>query len=105
ITLGTQYLSKMLARFGDNPVLATAAYNAGPHRVKRWLPERGAMAADVWIDSIPFRETRRYVRRVLASDVVFDWRMNAEPRRLSLRMPPVAAAPEDGAIAGPSAGL
>ena len=105
ITLGTQYLSKMLARFGDNPVLATAAYNAGPHRVKRWLPEQGAMAADVWIDSIPFRETRRYVRRVLASDVVFDWRMNAEPRRLSLRMPPVTAAPEDGAIAGPSAGL
>lgn len=105
ITLGTQYLSKMLARFGDNPVLATAAYNAGPHRVKRWLPERGAMAADAWIDSIPFRETRRYVRRVLASDVVFDWRMNAEPRRLSLRMPPVTAAPEDGAVAGPSAGL
>jgi len=94
ITLGTQYLSKMLARFGDNPVLATAAYNAGPHRVERWLPRDGAMPADVWIDSIPFRETRRYVRRVLASDVVFDWRMNGEPRRLSARMPPVLADPD-----------
>ena len=93
ITLGTQYLAKMLARFGDNPVLATAAYNAGPHRVKRWLPRDGAMPADVWIDSIPFRETRKYVRRVLASDVVFDWRMNGEPRPLSARMPPVLADP------------
>lgn len=105
ITLGTRYLSRMLARFGDNPVLATAAYNAGPHRVERWLPERGSMSADVWVDSIPFRETRGYVRRVLASDVVFDWRMNAEPRRLSVRMPPVTPAPDHGAAAGPSAGL
>ena len=63
------------------------------------------MSADVWVDSIPFRETRGYVRRVLASDVVFDWRMNAEPRRLSVRMPPVTPAPDDGGAAGPSAGL
>ncbi|MGB5622375.1 MAG: hypothetical protein WBN65_07775, partial [Gammaproteobacteria bacterium] len=53
----------------------------------------------VWIDSIPFRETRRYVRRVLASDVVFDWRMNGEPRPLSGRMPPVLADPGQDTVA------
>ena len=91
IELGTRYLGGMLERFGGNPVLASAAYNAGPHRVSRWLPEEGQLPADVWIDSIPFRETRRYVRRVLASDTVFDWRFDGEHRRLSERMPPVSA--------------
>ena len=91
IELGTRYLGGMLDRFGGNPVLASAAYNAGPHRVSRWLPEEGQLPADVWIDSIPFRETRRYVRRVLSSDTVFDWRFDGEHRRLSERMPPVSA--------------
>lgn len=91
IELGTRYLGGMLERFGGNPVLASAAYNAGPHRVSRWLPSEGQIPADVWIDSIPFRETRRYVRRVLASDTVFDWRFDGEHRRLSERMPPVRA--------------
>jgi soluble lytic murein transglycosylase len=91
IELGTRYLATMLERFGGNPVLASAAYNAGPHRVSRWLPEEGQLPADVWIDSIPFRETRRYVRRVLSSDTVFDWRFDGEHRRLSERMPPVSA--------------
>ena len=91
IELGTRYLGKMMERFDGNPVLASAAYNAGPHRVSMWLPEEGQIPADVWVDSIPFRETRRYVRRVLASDTVFDWRFDGEHRRLSERMPPVRA--------------
>ncbi len=89
ITLGTTYLGKMLRRFGNNPVLAAAAYNAGPHRVSSWLPTDRLLPADVWIDSMPFRETRRYVRRVLESDTVFDWRMDGRHRALSERMPPV----------------
>ncbi len=89
ITLGTTYLGKMLARFDGNQVLAAAAYNAGPHRISGWLPQDRQLPADVWVDSIPFRETRRYVRRVLESDTVFDWRMDGEHRRLSQRMPPV----------------
>lgn len=89
ITLGTTYLGRMLARFDGNPVLAAAAYNAGPHRVSSWLPAERQLPADVWVDSVPFRETRRYVRRVLESDTVFDWRMDGEHRPLSQRMPPV----------------
>ena len=94
ITLGTQYLAKMLDRFDNNPVLATAAYNAGPNRVRAWLPSAQPLPADVWVDSIPFRETRGYVRRVLASDVVFDWRINGSARPISDRMPPVTTTPD-----------
>ncbi len=89
IVLGTTYLGRMLERFGGNMVLATAAYNAGPHRVSAWLPRERQLPADVWVDTIPFRETRRYVRRVLESDTVFDWRIDGEHRSLSQRMPPV----------------
>jgi soluble lytic murein transglycosylase len=89
ISLGTTYLGSMLRRFANNPVLAAAAYNAGPHRVSSWLPKERQLPADVWIDTMPFRETRRYVRRVLESDTVFDWRMDGRHQTLSERMPPV----------------
>ncbi|UCC13605.1 MAG: transglycosylase SLT domain-containing protein [Gammaproteobacteria bacterium] len=89
IALGTHYLGRMLERFEGNPVLATAAYNAGPHRVSSWLPLDSTLPADIWVDTVPFRETRRYIRRVMMSDTVFDWRFDGDHRRLSDRMPPV----------------
>jgi soluble lytic murein transglycosylase len=64
-------------------VLATAAYNAGPHRVDTWLPASGEIDARAWIETIPFNETRGYVRRVLEAEVIFHWRMTGEVRRLS----------------------
>ena len=78
-----------MERFNNNQVMATAAYNAGPHRVQRWLPKAELLPADAWVDSVPFRETRRYVRRVLAAQTVFDWRMGSSEVRLSDRMMPV----------------
>jgi soluble lytic murein transglycosylase len=89
VSLGTTYLSSMLDRFEDNRVLATAAYNAGPHRVARWLPEDSPLEADVWVETVPFDETRGYVQRVLASDAVFQWRMSGRTVRLAEVMPPV----------------
>jgi len=83
IRLGTTYLGQMAERYGGNRVLATAAYNAGPHRVDAWLPQSGNIDARVWIENIPFNETRSYVRRVLAADTIFHWRMTGETRRLS----------------------
>ena len=83
IRLGTMYLAQMAERYGGNRVLATAAYNAGPHRVDAWLPQSGDIDARVWIENIPFNETRGYVRRVLAADTIFHWRMTGETRRLS----------------------
>jgi soluble lytic murein transglycosylase len=83
IRLGTTYLGQMAKRYSGNQVLATAAYNAGPHRVDRWLPENGALDARIWIENIPFTETRKYVKRVLAAQAIFHWRMTGEMRRLS----------------------
>ena len=96
IALGTHYLGRMLERFDGNPVLATAAYNAGPNRVSSWLPTDNNLPADVWVDSVPFRETRKYIRRVLTSDTVFDWRSDGEHRKLSERMPPVRPGMDTG---------
>jgi len=83
IRLGTTYLGQMTERFGGNRVLATAAYNAGPHRVVEWLPEDGSLDARIWIENIPFNETRKYVRRVLEAETIFHWRMTGQLRRLS----------------------
>ena len=88
IHLGTAYLRKMLDRYDNSPVLAAAAYNAGPHRVKRWLPEK-KLPASLWLLRIPFQETHGYVQRVLAYATVFDWRDKRPVTRLSARMPDV----------------
>jgi soluble lytic murein transglycosylase len=83
IRLGTSYLGQMAERYGGNLVPATAAYNAGPHRVDSWLPQSAAEDARIWIENIPFNETRKYVKRVFAAQTIFHWRMTGEVRRLS----------------------
>jgi soluble lytic murein transglycosylase len=93
IRIGTYYLGKMLQRFGDNPVLATAAYNAGPQRVEKWLPESERLDARIWIENIPFNETRGYVRRVLATDAIFHWRLTGETQRLSQKLAAIDPSP------------
>lgn len=87
ITLGSAYLTRMRDRFG-HAALATAAYNAGPARVERWLPET-CMDADLWIARIPFAETRGYVERVLSYRIIYAERLGLEPRRLREFLPPV----------------
>lgn len=91
IRLGTTYLGQMARRYDGNTILATAAYNAGPRRVDAWLPKRGSVDARVWIASIPFNETRGYVRRVMTAEAIFHWRMTGEVKRLSELMSPVDA--------------
>ena len=91
VELGSKYLRLMLDEYGNQQVLATAAYNAGPHRVKRWLPNDKNMPADIWVDTIPFNETRKYVRRVMAYSTVYEWKMAQKTTRLQTRMPPVPA--------------
>jgi soluble lytic murein transglycosylase len=92
IRLGTSYLGQMAERYNGNPVLATAAYNAGPHRVDRWLPDSGTIDARIWIENIPFNETRTYVKRVLSAQAIFHWRMTGQVRRLSDELSLVKAA-------------
>ncbi len=71
ITLGTKYLKELLAQFDNNQILATAAYNAGPHRVNKWLKERSSLPADIWIETIPYKETREYVKSVMAYQKIY----------------------------------
>lgn len=92
IQLGTTYLGQMAERYGGNQVLATAAYNAGPHRVDRWLPRSGKQDARVWIENIPFNETRNYVRRVMAAETIFHWRLTGKTRRLSKELSQIDSA-------------
>lgn len=71
IKYGTRYLGMLLNKNEGNQVLATAAYNAGHYRVKTWLPKKVSMPADIWIETIPYKETRDYVKAVLAYQQIY----------------------------------
>jgi len=96
VPIGSTYLKQMLDKFGGNMVLATAAYNAGPHRVKSWLPRAGCTDADIWVELIPFNETRTYVRRVMFFASIYDWRLRKEVMPLRQRM--VAVTPDNNNV-------
>jgi len=68
---GSYYYKQLLNQFNGHYALAAAAYNAGPHRVKRWLPAENTLAADIWIETIPFKETRAYVSAVLTYALIY----------------------------------
>jgi soluble lytic murein transglycosylase len=86
ITLGTEYLADMLARKAEQPFLATAAYNAGPSPIARWRSQRPPREVDLWIETIPYWETRDYVVRVMAFSVIYDWRLGQDAYPLSQRL-------------------
>lgn len=89
IRIGTAYLKQVMEQFDDNIVLASAAYNAGPQRVNRWLPEAGQQDAESWVAAIPFDETRKYVQRILSYAAIYDWRLERPVQPLSGHMPAV----------------
>lgn len=75
IALGSRYINQLLTQFNGNRILAAAAYNAGPSRVKQWLSKDDAkLPYDVWIETIPFHETRGYVQNVLSFSVIYGYR-------------------------------
>lgn len=79
IQLGSHYLHQLLEEFNGNPVLAAAAYNAGPYRVKQWLESSTRhLPYDIWIETIPYRETRGYVQNVLSYSVIYAHRMGMQ---------------------------
>lgn len=74
VALGSKYLARLVERYQGNVMLAVAAYNAGPANVDKWLtkignPNEDAIDPVEWVESIPFHETRKYVKRVIASYV------------------------------------
>ncbi|MDH5393928.1 MAG: transglycosylase SLT domain-containing protein [Gammaproteobacteria bacterium] len=93
IQLGTHYLKQLFKRHNQQTVLATAAYNAGPRNVKKWLPVNKPMDAIRWIESIPYQETREYVINVLAYKIIYQHRMGqGKLSQLSQLMPPIIPA-------------
>jgi soluble lytic murein transglycosylase len=68
---GATYLRQLATQFDGNMIYATAAYNAGPHRVNGWLENNDHLPIDVWIENIPYSETRQYVKNVLAYSVIY----------------------------------
>lgn len=83
LILGSAYLDTMLTRYEGSMVMALAAYNAGPHRVKKWLKENGDPRGSLddaidWIESIPFSETRNYVQRILETLPLYRWKLGDE---------------------------
>jgi soluble lytic murein transglycosylase len=95
IPLGAAYLSLLVERFGE-PLLAVAAYNAGPGAVLRWQRERPDLPLDEWVESIPFKETREYVKAV-----VENWAgMRAAAGEAPPTLDPGAKVPAPGAGVG-----
>lgn len=96
VPLGAAYLREMLDRYSDQLSLTLAAYNAGPVSVARWLPT-GEVDADIWVECIPYNETRSYVQRIMEHIVAFAVVRGAEPPRLAALMPRLSAAQAGGA--------
>ncbi len=84
IRYGVTYLHYLEARVGSCIPYILASYNAGPHNVKKWLPSEADSDMDLalWIETIPFYETRGYVKNVLSNAVIYHT-LNKDPKRLS----------------------
>lgn len=85
VLLGVGYLKLVLDNFGGAQALAAAAYNAGPGRPRRWR-EGSTVDAAAWVESIPFSETRDYVKRVLANACAYAAVLNTQPTSLRARL-------------------
>jgi soluble lytic murein transglycosylase len=86
ITLGTNYLKIVLDELYDHQALASAAYNAGPGRPRRWRDVK-PMEAAIFAESIPFNETRDYVKKVLSNAVYYQVLFTGKPASIKDRLP------------------
>ena len=78
VSLGALHLKLLERDFGGQTMMALAAYNAGTAAVRRWLPAH-AMDADIWVENIPYNETRNYVQRIFWHSLVYGWLRTGEP--------------------------
>jgi len=79
IPIGAAKLREMIDRFDGQTALALAAYNAGPNTIPRWSPPE-TKELDIWVENIPYNETRTYVQRVYWHSLVFSWLATKEPQ-------------------------
>ncbi|MFA6040823.1 MAG: transglycosylase SLT domain-containing protein [Methylophilus sp.] len=91
VSLGTYYLGYTLNQFKGQETMATAAYNAGPGRAKRWADESRPLEGAIYAETIPFDETRNYVKRVLANAHLYAPQLGLKPTTLKARLGVVPA--------------
>ena len=92
IPLGAVYLRELLDRYGGQLAVSLAAYNAGPTSVARWLPPQ-PMDPDIWLENIPYNETRAYVQHILEHIIAFASVRGVKPPRLDALLATVEPAP------------
>lgn len=90
VLLGTTYMRLVMESLDNHPVLASAAYNAGPGRARKWRAERDLEGA-VYAETIPFNETRDYVKKVMSNSVYYSALFNGQPQSLKSRLGTVGA--------------
>lgn len=79
INIGSAYLKQLGKRFSNHPVLIAAAYNAGPRQVVHWIKSHPPKEIDVWIETLPWQETRNYLKNVMAFYAVYQYRLDKKP--------------------------
>jgi soluble lytic murein transglycosylase len=87
INIGVAYLKQLTSRFAHHPVLIAAAYNAGPLQVKYWLKNHPPKEMDIWIDTLPWQETRNYLKNIIAFYAVYQFRLQQKPDIYSFMKP------------------
>lgn len=93
LRIGAHFIKELWGRYTPNPAIVPAAYNAGYLAADRWLHERPTEPLDAWIEHIPYRETKRYTRRVLQSYGVYAWLDKGTLPDLPVTLPVPPAAP------------
>lgn len=79
INIGVAYLKQLTSRYNQHPVLIAAAYNAGPTQVNYWLKNHPPKDMDIWIDTLPWHETRNYLKNIIAFYAVYQYRLQQKP--------------------------
>ncbi|MDV7397013.1 transglycosylase SLT domain-containing protein, partial [Arthrospira platensis SPKY1] len=88
LSIGTAYLKLAIDDFEGSIPMAIAAYNAGPNRPRNWR-NGPVLEAAIWIENIPFNETRDYVKRVMSNTVNYAALMTGEPQSLRAKLQPI----------------
>ena len=81
VLLGTSYMRMVMESLDNHPVLASAAYNAGPGRARKWQATRPLEGA-IYAETIPFNETRDYVKKVMSNSMYYSALFNGQPHSI-----------------------
>jgi soluble lytic murein transglycosylase len=87
IAIGCQLLGALTRTFASNPLLAIPAYNAGAGRPERWVAENPTVDFDIWVELIPYQETRRYTKRVVAARAAYAFLYDAQNADTAMLLP------------------